>query len=398
MVRNGRDDSLQTRRPEVDAHLVRPHFALFGFPVHVGTSAVVFIGLSYLVAGASGLTLIGAFMGSILLHELGHAFAFRHYGCRSSITLHGFGGMTVSYDAHGLTHKQHIVVSLAGPLSQLFLLGLPMLSVLLLADVPPGATTVLALLVFVNIGWALVNLLPLYPLDGGHVLYRTLAHRRVRRAWPITVGVTLAVAVPAMALAVANGQRLAVLIIGYAVWQGLSGREPVTMSNPIRDAAARARQQHRPMKTRGRQGDELVEEAYARIAEGNERRIAVILEALEPNGKRADDVTAIRAWKATVEGAPTPDGNDDLLAAITADPIAPEDVAPLLLTAIDSPRLPAAVAALTNRDHLDVVLEHVTTESDLQRLEDRLLHAGLATAQMRVAREIRLRAESSELS
>lgn len=374
---------------------MRPHLVLFGFPVHVGTSAVVFLGLSYLLAGVSGLALIAAFTGSILLHELGHAFAFRHYGCSSSITLHGFGGMTVSYDAHRLTHREHIVVSLAGPLSQLALLGIPMLAVMLFADVPPSATTLVAVLVFVNIGWALVNLLPLYPMDGGQVLYRTLAHHGVRRAWPITVGVTLAIAIPVGALAIATGYRVAVLVIGYAVWRGLGGREPATPNNPIRDAAARARRQHKPMKTTGRNGDGLVHEAYLRLAEGNDRRIEVLLEALDTNGKRAADATAIRWWQRALGGENVSGTGDELLDASTTEPLPADRVARLLAAELASPRLPAAVAVLYSRNVLDPVLEHLPTDQ-LDHLEDLLVEAGMAPAQMRVARVLRLRAAADQ--
>lgn len=374
---------------------MRPHFVLLGFPVRIGTSAAVFIALSYLLAGLSGLAVIGAFMGSILLHELGHAFAFRHYGCRSAITLHGFGGMTESYDAHGLTHRQHIAVSLAGPLAQLLLLGLPMLAVMLFATIPAETTDLIALLVYVNIGWALVNLLPLYPLDGGHVLYRFLAHRNVRRAWGITVGVTLAVALPAMAFAFANGLRVAVLVIGYAVWQGLSGREPITTSNPIRDAAARARQHHRPMKTGGRNGDALVREAYVRLAEGNDRRVAVLLDALDADRKRRTDAATIRRWQTAISGGAA-DAGDDLLGATVADPVDLVRLARLVDTTVDDARLPAAIALLDRRGLLGEVLQHMADEEGLRLLEDRLLRDGLASAQMAVARELRLRSEAAD--
>src|SRR3954464_14722355 len=60
---------------------------------------------------------------SILLHELGHAIAFRLFGINPSITLYGMGGLTSGQGR--LTPVESIAVSLAGPLSALFLLGLP---------------------------------------------------------------------------------------------------------------------------------------------------------------------------------------------------------------------------------------------------------------------------------
>src|SRR5512142_1497159 len=60
---------------------------------------------------------------SILIHELGHAFAFRRYGQRSRIVLHFAGGLTIpepvswgsTYANVGLTPNQQIFISIAGP-------------------------------------------------------------------------------------------------------------------------------------------------------------------------------------------------------------------------------------------------------------------------------------------
>lgn len=60
---------------------------------------------------------------SILVHELGHAFAFRRFGQPSKILPHFSGGLTIpeslpwgsAYATVSLTPNQHIFVSLAGP-------------------------------------------------------------------------------------------------------------------------------------------------------------------------------------------------------------------------------------------------------------------------------------------
>jgi hypothetical protein len=60
---------------------------------------------------------------AILVHELGHALAFRRYGQRSQIVLHFAGGLTIpepvswgsGYASVGLTANQQIFISLAGP-------------------------------------------------------------------------------------------------------------------------------------------------------------------------------------------------------------------------------------------------------------------------------------------
>ena len=135
---------------------------------------------------------------SILIHELGHAFAFRRYGLRSSIVLHFSGGLTVpesvswgsSWANVALTPREEIFISLAGPFSGFLFAALIIVGVLvtggeiaitwLLGFIPlptigslafGGAflTVLLVLLLSVNVFWGLFNLVPVYPLDGGNV-------------------------------------------------------------------------------------------------------------------------------------------------------------------------------------------------------------------------------------
>jgi Zn-dependent protease len=158
-----------------------PHFVLFGTPVRVEPTFLLVA--AYLGFGQRDLSLILAwvvvlFVG-ILLHELGHAMAYRHYGSSSAIVLWGFGGLT--YGSAGLPPRKHIVVSLAGPLSELFILGVP---AWLLRDsgvvTDPFARDVLDMVIWVNVVWAVVNLLPMLPLDGGNITrdVLTIATRR----------------------------------------------------------------------------------------------------------------------------------------------------------------------------------------------------------------------------
>ena len=114
---------------------------------------------------------------SILVHELGHAVVAQRLGLGPcSILLHGFGGLC-SF-GRSPTHRQGLLVSVAGPAAGLVLgalaLGLDQLS-------GQHLTGVLALAVVlslrINLFWSLFNLLPMYPLDGGQALRHGLALR-----------------------------------------------------------------------------------------------------------------------------------------------------------------------------------------------------------------------------
>jgi Zn-dependent protease len=134
---------------------------------------------------------------SILAHELGHALAFRRYGQRSQIVLHFAGGLTIpepvswgsGYANVGLTANQQIFISLSGPGAGFLFAGLVVAIVLVTggsvginwllgfipildAVMPFGGRVVavlISMLLWVNVFWGLINLVPVYPLDGGSV-------------------------------------------------------------------------------------------------------------------------------------------------------------------------------------------------------------------------------------
>ena len=172
------------------------NFSLFGIPVRVHPLFwLVALILNYrnLRDVGSVLTWIVAVFLAILVHELGHAVVMRAYGFRPWITLHGFGGLASydqgrSYGSKGAEPLGQILMSLAGPGAG-FLLAAALVFGLALAgygfrvvfsspfglelDVGGLPNVRLAILLyyifFICVFWGIVNLLPIYPLDGGQV-------------------------------------------------------------------------------------------------------------------------------------------------------------------------------------------------------------------------------------
>ncbi|HSR47477.1 MAG TPA: site-2 protease family protein [Anaerolineales bacterium] len=119
---------------------------------------------------------------SILVHEFGHALAFRALGERSKVVLYGMGGLTIPESATwgGLGQRtygtaQRVLISAAGPAA-----GFGLAFVVFVAAIAGMLTTaalfenfyVQALfdaLLWVNVVWGLVNLAPVLPLDGGQI-------------------------------------------------------------------------------------------------------------------------------------------------------------------------------------------------------------------------------------
>ncbi|HEV3227370.1 MAG TPA: site-2 protease family protein [Acidimicrobiales bacterium] len=149
-----------------------PHLTLAGIPIRVEWSFwLIAIFLGY---GARDGWLLVAWVAivlvSILVHELGHAVALRVYGQRPHVVLHAFGGLTYGSSAYR-TRTQSIVVSAAGPITALVLLGVP---AYLLHDGEWARQSferfvIVHDVMWVNIGWSIVNLLPILPLDGGNI-------------------------------------------------------------------------------------------------------------------------------------------------------------------------------------------------------------------------------------
>ena len=112
---------------------------------------------------------------TILLHEMGHVWAFRRFGVQADVVLIAFGGLAVPRRSSRLTHGQQIVVSAAGPAAQLLLVLvmslLPWNWLGLLPDNRFGAVAadMTLSLYWVSLFWAVLNLLPVFPLDGGWI-------------------------------------------------------------------------------------------------------------------------------------------------------------------------------------------------------------------------------------
>lgn len=106
---------------------------------------------------------------AILVHELGHAVAARAAGASDvQIELVPLGGLT-TYAPVPPSRLRRIGIAVAGPLTGVAI-GVPLL---LWRFAVPGWTTtaaVLDALVWVTLGWAVLNLLPVRPFDGGAVL------------------------------------------------------------------------------------------------------------------------------------------------------------------------------------------------------------------------------------
>ena len=175
------------------------HFRVLGIPVRI--HPMFWLGAALLNMSARSarelLAWIAAVFIGVLVHELGHAAVMRWFGFMPRITLYTFGGMAQRGAATGRREPGwigQIFIAAAGPAAG-FLLALlvTLLGVLAGGEVyivrfmnwiyfpfvniegGPLAIRLLAgYLQLVCFFWGLINLLPVLPLDGGHIAQHIL--------------------------------------------------------------------------------------------------------------------------------------------------------------------------------------------------------------------------------
>lgn len=164
------------------------------------------------------LVFMGAGFISILVHELGHALMMKKYGRQPHIVLHGMGGAAIS-SGFPLSKGQDILVSLMGPIAQ-FILGLIVWFISQNVEFP----TVLSQkfcqdLYLVSVFWAVINLIPIFPLDGGQILAAIVGPKR--RKIVNVLGIVIGGGLIAFLVMNNSASMWNLLIIGLLIWDNV---------------------------------------------------------------------------------------------------------------------------------------------------------------------------------
>lgn len=160
--------------PERTAYDLRFRFLRFPVRVHpLFWLGAALLGADLLNIGLHILAIwIAVVFVSILVHELGHALAFRMFGSHADIILYVFGGLAVPWSPVS-GRGRRILVSLAGPFAGFVLCALVYASNKAFGwgDLANGRSVayLYLALIWVNLYWGIMNLLPVFPLDGGQV-------------------------------------------------------------------------------------------------------------------------------------------------------------------------------------------------------------------------------------
>jgi len=141
-------------------------------PIRIHPLFWVFAGLigflsSYSLVGT--LVWIVVILVSVLVHEMGHALTGIAFKQQVNIQLMVFGGATYRQGPR-LSLPKEFLLTLNGPLFGLALGGIAYGIRAVWAGPPEIAAYALNIFVWVNFFWTAINLLPILPLDGGHLL------------------------------------------------------------------------------------------------------------------------------------------------------------------------------------------------------------------------------------
>jgi stage IV sporulation protein FB len=234
------------------------HFRVLGFPVRVHpwfwiVAVLLGIGGGGPADPVETLIWIGVMFVSILVHEMGHAFLQRGFGGHPRITLYGLGGLASCEDCDRSPRSQ-VLISVAGPAAGFLLAAATVLlirasgrqfgflptgkgldwqvlgiqsaiiqpMVLFRAYFEPFASAplnhVVGDLLQINILWGLINLLPIYPLDGGHVAREVMTLRHPRQGIVQSLWVSVVTAGAMVVWGLARQSLYVCLMFGYLAY------------------------------------------------------------------------------------------------------------------------------------------------------------------------------------
>lgn len=177
-------------------------FSLFGVPVSIHPTLWLTLAI---LGGAIGITCMAEFLSvalfiiaafiCLLVHEMGHALVGRRLGGgHPQVYLAWLGGDCSNEDAR-LTRLQGVVMTAAGPLATVLLavvatlvlglylgdmsLALSLASYFVVGKLPADALSLcppMAMFFFfyvveVACWWTVLNMLPIFPLDGGQIMH-----------------------------------------------------------------------------------------------------------------------------------------------------------------------------------------------------------------------------------
>lgn len=134
---------------------------------------------------------------SILVHEFGHALTAKAFGYPPRVLLYHFGGLAFYQPWQGYTTARALLITAAGPAAGFVLCGVALVARVVLSYQQIRVSTELDFFLYqlfiANLFWSVLNLMPVFPLDGGRLLQDAAVaiwpRQGVRLSLMVSVGV-----------------------------------------------------------------------------------------------------------------------------------------------------------------------------------------------------------------
>ena len=193
-------------------------FRLSSTPIKVHWTLAAIIGFvagwQYTMFGAADAFIIVvaglSIFGSVLLHEIAHSLVAKDFGYETeSIVLYPFGGVARVVMPQDAPPEHELYIASSGPLLNAAI-GTFLLIPAWFLGYPFG------LLALLNLGMFVLNMLPIYPLDGGRVL-RSLLSRSLGHETSTTI-VTYMSRVFAWVFAITSAVLMSPLLVAVGLY------------------------------------------------------------------------------------------------------------------------------------------------------------------------------------
>jgi len=207
-------------------------FTVFGIAINIHITFLLLV-IVVLPGGLKPLALVLGVFFFVTMHELCHSLVARKFGVEvREITLFPIGGMA-SMSRIPERPSQELLISLAGPMSNILVVGLffyPVRHILGDAVLFHSLSTstwplTLGYIYWINLALAAFNMIPAFPMDGGRILRAALAARLGWiKATRIAVGLGHIFALVFAYFGIVRGNWMLVIIAVF-VYMAASGEE-----------------------------------------------------------------------------------------------------------------------------------------------------------------------------
>jgi Zn-dependent protease len=234
----------------------------------------------------------------ILMHELGHAIVGRAFGRQPRIELVALGGLTWWEQQEPMSPGRSLMVSAAGPAVGILIgsIALVLMDALRIPE-PSLARYAFRSLIFVNLGWGILNLLPVLPLDGGNIVASLMEFVSPSRGRLLACYVSFAVIGLLFAVTVTFRQypmTILLFLLAFSTYQAFR-IERQRLSSPAGHAAT---------------PKSLVQQAFEALERGDGPgliRAASELIAKADSTEELDEAFHLLAWGRLINGEPNLD-------------------------------------------------------------------------------------------